>query len=142
MFARDAKIKSAMHEAASEEIDHLAWTAERINELDGHQSLLNPLWYAGSLAIGAAASLISDKISFSFVAETEKQVVAHLQNHLERLPAHDHKSRAIVVQMDEDERQHATNALAMGGAELPVSARRLMASLGRVMTTISFWFLN
>ena len=139
LFARDAKIKSAMHEAASEEIDHLAWTAERINELDGRQSLLNPLWYAGSLAIGAAASLISDKVSLGFVAETEKQVAAHLQSHLEKLPVQDLKSRAIVAKMDEDERQHATNALAMGGAELPVPARRLMASLGRIMTTISFW---
>ena len=144
LFARDATVRDSLQEAADEEVDHLAWTAQRINELGGRQSLLNPLWYGGAFAIGAAAALVSDKISLGFVAETERQVSDHLGSHLDEsrpnsLPAGDDKSRAIVRQMDIDERQHATNAVEMGGAELPPPVKSLMRCCGRVMTRVSYW---
>lgn len=139
LFARDTKIRESLQEAADEEIDHLAWTAERINELGGHQSILNSIWYAGSFALGAAAALVSDKVSLGFVAETERQVSEHLQSHLDRLPVNDVHSRAIVVQMDIDEQQHATTAVEMGGVELPAPAKTVMHLFGRVMTTTSHW---
>lgn len=139
MFARDAKVRESLQEAADEEIDHLAWTAERIDELGGKQSMLNPVWYAGSFAIGAAAALISDKVSLGFVAETETQVSKHLQSHLDKLPEKDQRSRAIVKQMDIDEQQHATNAVDLGGVELPEPAKKAMHVFGRVMTSTSHW---
>ena len=139
LFARDGSIKSALQEAADEEIDHLAWTAQRLDALDSRQSLLNPLWYTGSFALGAAAALISDKISLGFVAETERQVSDHLQGHLDKLPPTDERSRAIVAQMDIDERQHATNAIDMGGIELPQPVKSLMHCCGKVMTSTSYW---
>lgn len=139
LFARDAKVRESLQEAADEEIDHLAWTAERIAQLGGRQSFLNPLWFGGAFAIGAAAALVSDKISLGFVAETERQVSAHLQSHLHKLPGEDAKSRRIVEQMDIDEQQHATNAVAMGGAELPPPVKAAMRFAGKVMTRGSYW---
>ena len=139
LFARDDKVRASLQEAADEEIDHLAWTAERIDALGGRLSLLNPLWYAGAFTLGAAAALVSDKVSLGFVAETERQVSRHLQGHLDLLPEQDARSRAIVKQMDIDERQHATNAVEMGGVELPEPARQAMAVFGRIMTSTSYW---
>lgn len=138
LFARDEEVRESMREAAREEIDHLAWTAQRIEALGGRQSLLNPLWYGGALAIGAAAALVSDRVSLGFVAETERQVAAHLQSHLALLPAADEKSRAIVRQMETDEQQHAAKAREMGGEELPLPARMAMRAMGRVMTRVSY----
>ena len=139
LFARDAAVRESLQEAADEEIDHLAWTAERIEELGGRQSFLNPLWFGGAFAIGAAAALVSDKISLGFVAETERQVSAHLQSHLEKLPPDDAKSRRIVEQMDIDEQRHAANAVEMGGAELPPPIKIAMRFAGKVMTRGSYW---
>lgn len=139
LFARDPKIREALQEAANEEIDHLAWTAERIEQLGGRQSFLNPLWFGGAFAIGAAAALVSDKVSLGFVAETERQVSAHLQSHMNRLPLNDEKSRSIVSQMDIDEQEHATTAETLGGEELPPPIKALMHAAGRVMTRGSYW---
>ena len=139
LFARNKEVAEAMSDAAREETDHLAWTATRINELGAHQSLLNPLWYGMSFCVGAAAALVSDKISLGFVSETEKQVSAHLQSHLSRLPADDEKSRAIIEQMDIDEQQHATNAVNMGAATLPAPIKGAMHLMGRAMTKTSYW---
>lgn len=138
LFARDNKVAESLQEAADEEIDHLAWTSSRIKELGGRMSLLNPLWYGGAFAIGAAAAVISDKISLGFVAETERQVSDHLQSHLNKLPPQDAKSRAVVMQMDEDEQQHATNAVQMGAAELPQAAKSIMRLAAKVMTRTSY----
>lgn len=138
LFARDGNIAEALQEAANEEIDHLAWTSSRIRELGGRMSVLNPLWYGGAFAIGAAAAVISDKISLGFVAETERQVSDHLQSHLNKLPPQDAKSRAIVAQMDEDERQHATNAVELGAQELPQTAKNMMKIAGKIMTRTSY----
>ena len=139
LFARDRSVADSMSTAAREEIDHLAWTATRINELGGRQSALNPLWYGGSFFLGAAAALVSDKFSLGFVAETERQVSAHLNSHLDILPEQDEKSRAIVRQMDIDEQQHATHAQALGGAELPPPIKEGMRLMGKVMTRTSYW---
>src|SRR3990172_7839575 len=109
--ARLPEVRGKMEQAAQEENDHLAWTEERIRELGGHTSYLNPFWYAGSFAIGALAGVIGDKWSLGFIAETEKQVVQHLEGHLQRLPTEDHKSRAILEQMRDDEGRHATVAI-------------------------------
>ncbi len=138
LFARDAAVVAAMQEAADEEIDHLAWTAERVRELGGRESVLNPLWYGGAFAIGAAAAALSDRVSLGFVAETERQVSAHLQSHLQKLPEGDEKSRAIVRQMDIDEQEHATKAVAMGAAELPEPAKKIMRLMGKIMTRTSY----
>ena len=132
-------VRDKMEQAASEENDHLAWTEERIRELGTHTSVLGPLWYAGSFAIGALAGLAGDKWSLGFVAETEHQVVRHLDGHLARLPEHDAKSRAILEQMRTEETQHATAALAAGGAALPEPVRRLMALTSKVMTKTAYW---
>jgi ubiquinone biosynthesis monooxygenase Coq7 len=126
-----------MREAADEEIDHLNWCHQRIDELDDHLSYLNPLWYAGSLAIGIGAGLAGDKWSLGFVAETEKQVVAHLQSHLEKLPKEDNKSRAIIEQMIVDESKHAEMAMEEGGEELPEFFKSTMRSVAKLMTTVA-----
>ena len=119
LTARDAAARAALEQAAAEETDHLAWTAQRIEELGGRLSLLNPLWYAGSFALGAAAGLLGDKWNLGFLAETERQVEGHLEGHLDRLPAQDEKSRAIVDQMKSDEARHARTAVEHGAAQLP-----------------------
>jgi len=128
-----------MDRAAAEENDHLAWCEHRIHELGSHKSWLNPVWYAGSFSIGALAGAIGDKWSLGFVVETERQVVRHLDEHLERLPAGDQRSRAILEQMKEDEGHHATAALEAGGAELPEPVKRLMAITSKVMTSTTYW---
>jgi len=127
-----------MERAALEENDHLAWCEERAHELGSHVSYLNPLWYFGSLGIGASAGLAGDKWSLGFVAETERQVIRHLAEHLERLPAADARSRTILEQMREDEGRHATVALEAGGAELPAPIKRLMGLTSKVMTSLAF----
>lgn len=139
LTARDSNARAALEQAATEEGDHLAWTEGRIEELGGRKSLLNPLWYAGSFALGAAAGLLGDRWNLGFLAETERQVVAHLDGHLERLPAADTKSRSIVEQMRDDEARHATSALRHGGTALPDPVRRAMALSSRVMTGTAYW---
>lgn len=137
--ARLPEVRGKMELAAQEENDHLAWTGERIRELGGHTSYLNPLWYAGSFAIGALAGVIGDKWSLGFVAETERQVVRHLKGHLQRLPAEDRKSRTILEQMREDEGRHATVAIESGGAELPEPVRQAMRCSSKIMTKTAYW---
>jgi 3-demethoxyubiquinol 3-hydroxylase len=137
--ARDPAIRQALEKASREEVDHLAWTKTRLDELSGHTSLLNPLWYAGAFAIGLLASRFGDRVSLGFMAETERQVEEHLLGHLDRLPAQDHASRAIVAQMKEDERGHAVTATMLGGAELPGPARLAMRLAARVMTRTAYY---
>lgn len=139
LTAKLPDVRQKMEQAAQEENDHLAWTEERIHELGTHTSYLNPLWYTGSFAIGATAGLIGDKWSLGFLAETERQVVEHLTGHLSRLPEQDHKSRAIVEQMRDDESKHATLAIESGAAELPAPVKQLMRLTSRVMTTTAHW---
>jgi len=139
LTARLPVIRQKMEQAANEEIDHLAWTETRIREVGTHTSYLNPLWYAGSFAIGAFAGAIGDRWSLGFVAETERQVVAHLERHLTRLPAGDDKSRRILEQMRDDEGHHATTALEAGAAQLPDPVQRLMRAASKVMTRITYW---
>lgn len=139
LSARSAQLRAAMEHAAREEADHLAWTAARIAELGTHRSYLDPLWYAGSLAIGALAGLAGDKWSLGFVAETEHQVAEHLDGHLQRLPPTDQRSRAILEQMRADELQHATRALQAGGASLPGPIRAAMRLSAKLMTKTAFW---
>jgi len=138
MTARDSGARAALEQAAREETEHLAWTEHRINELGGRKSLLNPLWYAGSFAIGAAAGLLGDKWNLGFLAETERQVGRHLEGHLARLPAADEKSRAIVEQMRDDEARHAAAALEHGGAELPAPVKAAMQVSSKVMTSAAY----
>jgi ubiquinone biosynthesis monooxygenase Coq7 len=140
LTARLPDVRDKMERAAMEENDHLAWCESRINELGSHKSLLNPLWYGGSLAIGAIAGLAGDKWSLGFVTETERQVVRHLDSHLAQLSDKDQKSRAILEQMKEDEGHHATTALHAGGAELPPPIKKLMALTSKVMTRTAFRF--
>jgi ubiquinone biosynthesis monooxygenase Coq7 len=132
-------VRTKMEQAAREENDHLAWTAERIAELGTHTSYLNPLWHLGSFAIGATAGLVGDKWSLGFVAETERQVITHLNSHLERLSPSDHKSRAILEQMKEDEAHHATVAIEHGAAEFPQPVKELMRLTAKVMTGTAYW---
>ena len=139
LFARDSQIAGALQEAADEEIDHLSWTATRVDELDGKLSYLNPLWYGGAFVIGAATAAISDKLSLGFVAETERQVSQHLQSHLDKLPLKDGKAVPLSNRWTIDEQQHATNAIAMGGKELPEPAKKIMRLMGRVMTKTAYW---
>lgn len=131
--------RASLMEAAREETDHLAWCAERIRELGGRTSVLNPLWYAGSFTIGALAGLAGDRTSLGFVAETERQVVEHLDGHLQRLPAEDVRTRAIIQQMSADEERHGRNAMLAGGAELPRPVRALMKLTAKVMTRTAYW---
>jgi 3-demethoxyubiquinol 3-hydroxylase len=139
LTARLPTVREKMEQAAQEENDHLAWTAQRIHELGTHTSYLNPLWYAGAFAIGAGAGLIGDDWSLGFLAETEHQVVDHLSGHLQRLPLEDGRSRAIVEQMREDEHRHATVAIESGAAALPEPVKQLMRFSSRIMTTTAHW---
>ncbi len=139
LTARDSAARAALEHAAQEETEHLAWTEGRIAELGGRKSLLNPVWYAGSFAIGATAGLLGDRWNLGFLAETEHQVVRHLEGHLQRLPAADRKSRAIVEQMRDDEARHATSALRHGGAKLPAPVRAAMQLSSKVMTGTAFF---
>ena len=136
MTTRDPELRRHLDAAAREETDHLAWTRQRLDELGDRPSLLNPLWYAGAFGIGLVAGRIGgDRLSLGFVVETERQVEAHLDSHMDRLPAGDAASRAIVAQMKEDEARHAEDALAAGGAPLPAPVRGLMRLAAKVMTT-------
>ena len=137
--ARDKTIEAQIQEAADEEFDHLAWCEERIHELGEDVSKLSPVWYAGAFAIGAASGILGDKWSLGFIAETEKQVCAHLDSHLEALPAEDVKSRAIVEQMRDEEEEHGDNAIEAGAAELPAPVKRLMQLTAKVMTKTAYW---
>ena len=139
LATRDPLLREHFEKAAAEETDHLAWTAERLAELGDRPSLLNPLWYAGAFGLGLLAGRLGDSISLGFVVETEKQVEAHLQSHLDRLPAGDHASRAIVVQMKEDEAQHAAQAQHAGAIELPAPAKAVMRAAAKVMTTTAHY---
>lgn len=140
LTAQLTHIKAQMHQAAVEETDHLAWCEERLYELNSKPSLLNPLWYCGSIFLGALAGMAGDKISLGFVAETERQVSAHLQSHLQRIPDADKKSQAILQQMQEDEEQHAAQALDAGAAELPYPIKKLMNNVSKIMTKTSYYF--
>ncbi len=139
LTARDTGVQKALTQAAREETEHLAWTERRIAELGGRKSFLNPLWYGGSFVIGAAAGLLGDKWNLGFLAETERQVEIHLAGHLQRLPQHDEKSRAIVAQMQVDEAGHATTAMSYGGAELPEPVKLAMKLGSQVMTRTAYW---
>ena len=137
--ARDTTIEQQMQHAADEEFDHLAWCEERIHELGEDVSKLSPVWYAGAFAIGAASGILGDKWSLGFIAETEKQVCAHLDSHLDNLPSEDAKSRAIVEQMRDEEEEHGDNAVDAGAADLPAPVKRLMQVTAKVMTKTAYW---
>lgn len=126
-------------DAAREEEDHLAWTAQRLEELNSHTSVLNPLWYAGAYAMGAVAARLGDARSLGFVVETERQVEAHLASHLDSLPAGDLKSRAVVEQMRQDEISHGAAAQALGAVDMPLPARTAMRAMSRVMTSLAYY---
>lgn len=138
-FAKTEELKRQFREAGREEEDHLAWTAQRLQELGSRTSLLNPLWYAGAYAIGAVAARIGDAQSLGFVVETERQVEAHLASHLGMLPPSDEKSRAIVEQMRLDEIEHGAAAHAMGAAETPAPVRAAMRAMAKVMTSTAYY---
>ena len=138
MTARNNEVREKLEQAALEENDHLAWTEARLHELGDRTSFLNPVWYAGSLAIGAFAGAIGDKWSLGFLAETEHQVVRHLDEHLKELPKQDQRSRAILEQMKIDEARHATTALDHGAAELPAPVKGLMSLMSKVMTKTTY----
>lgn len=133
------KVRAAMEQAALEENDHLVWCQQRVNYLGGHASVLNPLWYVGSFVLGAAAGKIGDKWSLGFVAETEHQVVQHLDQHLAEISMQDKKSRAILQQMRDDESHHGTAAIDAGGANLPKPIKLIMGLMSKVMTKTSYW---
>jgi ubiquinone biosynthesis monooxygenase Coq7 len=135
----NVELKRALAQAAREEEDHLAWAEQRIAELGGRTSLLNPLWYAGSLAIGFAAGKLGDAWNLGFLKETEKQVERHLQGHLDRLSATDVRTRAVVAAMQRDEAGHARTAEALGANELPEPVKAGMAAAAKVMTSVSYW---
>jgi len=132
-------LKASFEYAAREEEDHLAWTAQRLKDLDSRPSLLNPLWYAGALAIGFAAGRFGDRASLGFMAETERQVEQHLDGHMRTLPAADYASRAIVEQMRNDESAHAAAAIGAGGSEMPFPVRALMRAASKVMTRTAYY---
>ena len=138
LTAKLEDVRESMNRAALEENDHLDWTDKRLQELGSQRSLLAPFWYAGSFVIGAAAGAAGDKWSLGFVAETEKQVVKHLEEHLHKLPENDQRSRAILQQMKEDEQHHATVALEHGARELPWFVRKLMTLTSKVMTKTAY----
>jgi len=137
--ARDGRVKALLERAAREEVEHLAWTSRRLDDLGGRKSVLNPLWYAGSFALGAASGLLGDRWNLGFLAETERQVESHLQSHLERLPTDDQRSRAIVEQMKSDEAGHAVAARREGAGDLPRPIKLAMHLASKVMTGSSRW---
>ncbi len=137
-WARDEATRQHLLDAADEEAEHLAWCAERLDELGSRASLLNPLWYAGAWSLGASAGLLGDRRSLGFVVETERQVEAHLSEHLEQLPATDTRSRAILLQMREEESRHAENAEQAGGRRPPWPIPRLMQAAATLMRTLAY----
>jgi 3-demethoxyubiquinol 3-hydroxylase len=138
LHAKSDDLKNKLEHAAIEEEDHLAWCERRLEELDSRPSLLNPVWYAGSFVLGSIAGLAGDKISLGFVAETEKQVEHHLDDHLKELPSNDHRSRAIVAQMRTDEIAHGQMAIQEGGVELPGPVQKLMKTMAKIMTVTAY----
>ena len=139
LTARQTHIQDELLKASAEENDHLIWCKTRAKELGGRTSRLSPFWYLSSLGIGATAGLLGDKWSLGFLAETERQVVKHLDKHLNRLPYTDKKSRCIIEQMKQDEQQHATTATDAGGRELPRPIKKMMRLMSKVMTTTTYW---
>ena len=139
LTARTAEVREAMQESAEEENDHLDWTEKRLKDLNSHTSLLNPLFYAGSVAIGAVAGIAGDKWSLGFVAETERQVESHLDNHLQQLPRQDKKSQVILETMQADEIEHAKKAVNSGAAELPEAVKRVMGLTSKLMTRTTYY---
>jgi ubiquinone biosynthesis monooxygenase Coq7 len=139
LTAKDTEVQRSLNQAASEEIEHLAWTEQRITELGGRKSLLNPIWYSGSFFIGAAAGMLGDKWNLGFLAETERQVESHLAKHLHSLPGQDEKSRAIVAQMQIDEAGHANAAMSHGGIDLPTPVKIVMRLGSKMMTKTTYW---
>jgi ubiquinone biosynthesis monooxygenase Coq7 len=131
-------LRGQFAQSGREEEDHLAWTAQRLSELGSQPSLLNPVWYTGAYALGSVAARLGDAVSLGFVVETERQVEAHLNSHLDQLPPHDAKSRAIVTQMRDDEIEHGARAQALGAAELPLPVRLAMRAMAKVMTTTAY----
>jgi len=138
LTSRDPGVREALRSAAQEETEHLAWTEQRIAALGGRKSLLNPLWYAGSLSLGVFAGVLGDRWNLGFLAETERQVEAHLDSHLRSLPEGDLRSRAIVDQMRLDEIEHAETAIRHGAAELPSFVKQAMKAMGKVMTGAAY----
>ena len=136
--AREEHVSEQMRQSAEEEYDHLAWCEQRLDELDSRPSKLNPFWYAGSFAIGAASGLLGDKWSLGFIKETERQVCEHLSSHLQRLPDEDARSRAIVARMRDEEQEHGDKAAAAGAAELPRPVKDLMRLTSKVMTSTAY----
>lgn len=136
--SNNATLRAALSKAAAEELDHLEWSHARISELGGNTSLLNPLWYAGSLAMGIVAGRLGDKWNLGFLAETETQVEAHLQGHLQRLDPNDRKTRVVIEAMQSDEAGHAQNARALGGSELPDLVKLAMRCASKVMTGVAY----
>jgi ubiquinone biosynthesis monooxygenase Coq7 len=134
---KNEALRAHFQKASAEETNHLAWTEQRLKELGERPSWLNPLWYAGAFGIGLLAGKLGDKVSLGFVVETENQVEAHLDSHLNRLPAGDHASRAIVAQMKDDEARHALDAKELGAIDLPPPVRGLMTAAAKVMTTVA-----
>jgi 3-demethoxyubiquinol 3-hydroxylase len=139
LVAKSSFTRTALYQAAEEETDHLAWCQERIQELGGHTSYLNPLWYVGSFGIGLLAGILEDKWSLGFVVETENQVEKHLKKHLQDLPFQDRKSKRIVEEMSKDEAHHAITAKRAGGSDLPYFIKRMMALSAKVMTTTTYY---
>lgn len=138
LTARDPGNRAALEQAAAEERDHLAWSADRIRELGGRPSLLNPLWYAGSLAMGVVAGALGDRWNLAFLAETERQVEAHLAGHLQRLDPEDLRTRAVVEAMRADEQKHRETAIGLGAAEMPEPLKLGMRAAAKVMTTVAY----
>jgi 3-demethoxyubiquinol 3-hydroxylase len=139
LVASSDATRDSLLEAGREETDHLAWCSQRIEELGGRPSLLSPLWYGGSFAIGVIAALTSDRASLGFVAETERQVVEHLHSHLQQLPEGDERTKAIIQQMADDEARHGQDAMSAGGMMLPSIARGLMRFTSKFMTRTAYW---
>lgn len=139
LTARNGVAKQVLAHAAQEEVEHLAWCESRLQALGGRRSLLNPLWYVGSLTLGIGAGILGDRWNLGFLAETERQVASHLDTHLGKLPTDDLKSRAVVEQMKSDEAKHADTAVNYGAAALPGPVQIMMKAMGKAMTTIAYW---
>lgn len=139
LFARSPEVRAALQTAAAEERDHLAWCRTRLHELGSRTSFLDPAWYAGSFALGMASGLLGDRWSMGFLAETEAQVEHHLEGHLDELPADDGRSRAIVLQMRDDEQRHGAMGRALGANELPYPVRLAMKATSKIMTRTAYW---
>ncbi len=137
--ARSLQVKESMEQAAAEEVDHLAWCFDRLEQLDSHVSYLNPIWYFGAFSLGMLAGRLGDQWSLGFLAETERQVEAHIESHLTKLPVNDLKSRAILKQMKVDEGEHATMAVQYGAADLPGWVKTGMKLMSKVMTKTAYW---